>query len=145
MSDCIFCRIATNTADAVIVYEDADLVAFLDIRPIRPGHTLIITRSHVPTFDELDADLAARIMSLGQQLARRMKTVYRVCRVGFVFTGTDVPHVHAHIIPMHEPMDITSARYAISAEPVRWSSDHLAVHAADLEAVRRELEFRAEP
>lgn len=143
MSDCIFCRIASKSADAVILHEDADLVAFLDVRPIRRGHTLIITRSHVPTFEMLDADLAARIMSLGQTLARRMKTCYRVDRVGFLFAGTDVAHVHAHIIPMHESMDISSARYAISEEPVRWTSEHLAVSVADLEEVRRELNFQA--
>lgn len=142
--DCIFCQIATNSAEAVIVYQDADLVAFLDSRPIRRGHILIIPRSHIPTFDVLDARLATLVISLGQQLARRMKVIYRVDRVGFLFAGSDVAHVHAHVVPMHERMDIASAQYLISPAPARWDSEHLQTAGSELELVSRELDFRLE-
>lgn len=144
MQNCIFCEIAARTADAVRVYEDDHLVAFLDNRPIRRGHTLIISRSHVPVFDALDPELAGRLMSLAQQLARRMKELYRVDRVGLLFAGSDVPHVHAHLIPMHEKMDITSAQYLISPELARWDSEHLLTEYAELQIVRDELDFRPE-
>ena len=144
MANCTFCQIAAGTAESVILYEDADLVAFLDTRPIRRGHTLVITRAHIPSFDALDPDLACRVLSVGQQLARKMKSLYGVDRVGFLFAGSDVAHVHAHVVPMHERMDIASARYLISPEPARWDSEHLITTKSELELVRRELDFRSE-
>lgn len=126
---------------AVKIYEDSKIVAFLDLGPIRPGHTQIIPRVHVATFELLPEPLAARILGLGQQLARRMKEVYGVDRVAFLFTGGDVAHVHAHVVPLHAKTDITSARYIVEPDDVRWSSDHLRVAPSVLDAVRDELAF----
>ena len=78
---------------------------------MRPGHTVIVPRAHVETYERLPAALANRILGLGQQLARRMKALYKVERVAFFFTGTDIAHAHAHVVPIHEKMDVTSARY----------------------------------
>jgi histidine triad (HIT) family protein len=139
MIECVFCRIARGEVPAVLVHEDAELVAFLDRGPIRPGHTQIISRTHVATFELLPPDLAARIVELGQQRARRMKEVYGVDRVAFLFTGGDVAHVHAHVVPMHEKTDITSARYIVSPTDVSWSSEHLVVDRATLERERARL------
>ena len=110
---------------------------------MRPGHTVIVPRSHVETFEQLAAPLANRIVALGQQLAKRMKELYKVERVAFFFTGTDVAHAHAHVVPMHEKMDITSARYLVSQEKIAWSSAHLRTDAEALKRVRDELAFRA--
>src|SRR5690606_12143104 len=99
---CIFCEIAAGRIPATIVAESDRLVAFLDIRPIRPGHVLIVPRDHYAYFDDLPPDLAADVLQLGQRLAKAMKRAYGVERAGFLFTGTDVAHVHAHVVPMHE-------------------------------------------
>ncbi len=111
-------------------------MAFLDLGPIRPGHTQIIPRLHVATFELLPAPLLMKIAVLGQHLAARMKDVYQVDRVAFLFTGGDVAHVHAHVIPMVEKTDITSARYILSPETLSWSSEHLYVDRAVLLATR---------
>ncbi|WP_029032781.1 HIT family protein [Salinarimonas rosea] len=108
---CPFCRIARREIGASIVCEDARLVAFLDIMPIRPGHVQIAPKAHYPTFEVLPPDLAAEILALGQRLARSMKRLYGVERVAFLFSGGDVAHAHAHLVPMHEKTDITSRRY----------------------------------
>jgi histidine triad (HIT) family protein len=138
---CLFCEIAAGARAATVVYEDDDVLAFLDIAPIRPGHTQIIPRAHFATFEVLPPALAARILTLGQQLASRMKAVYQVDRVAFLFTGGDVPHAHAHVVPMREQTDITSARYIVSPGNVSWSSAHLRVEPAELLRVRDELGF----
>ena len=109
--NCIFCRIAAGEIPSYVVYEDDQLKAFLDIRPIRPGHVLIVPRQHYNYFDDLPAELASAIMHLGQRLGKAMKAHYAVERVAFLFTGTDVSHVHAHVLPMHEKTDITSPAY----------------------------------
>jgi histidine triad (HIT) family protein len=108
---CIFCAIADKEIPARIVHEDDDFVAFLDINPIRPGHVLIVSRGHHAYFDDLPPELAARMMLLGQRFSRAMKRVYGVERVGFLFTGTDIAHVHAHLVPLVGRTDITSTAY----------------------------------
>lgn len=114
--NCFLCRIAAHNIAAHDLYEDRDIIAFLDIFPIRPGHALIIPKQHFPYFDNTPADLVTSIVLLGQKLARVMKQVYRVPRTCFLFTGGDEPHVHAHLVPMHEKTDITSRRYIAEEE-----------------------------
>ena len=139
--NCIFCKIAAKTIPSVALHEDDELLAFLDIAPIRKGHTCIIARKHYETFELLPRDLAAKMVSLGQDLARRMKSTYRVERVAFFFTGTDIAHAHAHVVPMHEKTDVTSARYIQATDHLSWSSAHLRVEPASLQAVKKELGF----
>ena len=116
MQGCIFCHIASGSVPAHLIYEDELVFAFLDICPIRPGHAQIIPREHFDYFDDLPDIVASRIVQIGQRLARGMKKLYRVERVGFVFTGGDIAHAHAHIVPMHEATDITSRRYIIDSD-----------------------------
>ena len=116
IADCVFCGIASGRLRAHMVHADADLVAFLDRQPIRPGHLQIVPRLHVETFEALPAAVAAKVMEAGQRLARAQKRLYGVDRVAFLFTGGDIPHVHAHLVPMHDKTDITSRRYIAEAE-----------------------------
>ena len=96
-------------------------------------------------FDELPAELAARILHLGQRIAGAQKRRYGVERAAFFFTGGDFPHVHAHVVPMVEKTDVTSRRY-IAEESLtfralpREAPEALAATAAEL----REL-LRASP
>lgn len=141
VEDCPFCGIARGTLPAVVLHEDEDLVAFLDIAPVRAGHTQIIPRAHVKTVELLPQALATRILVLGQQLARRMKEAYGVQRVAFLFTGSGVAHAHAHVIPMHHETDVTSARYLVHPADAAWSSAHLHADRDTLLRVREALAF----
>lgn len=112
MSDhCVFCRITERQIPAHVVHEDAQILAFLDIHPVRKGHVLLIPKQHYAYFEDMPAGLAGHIVQFGQRLARRMKPLYHVERVGFAFTGIHVAHAHAHLIPMHHPQDLTSTQY----------------------------------
>jgi histidine triad (HIT) family protein len=111
MRPCLFCSIATHKVPATIIWEDGKLLAFLDINPIRPGHTQIIPKEHFPYFEDLPADLLGNIASLAQRIAQTQKAIYGVERVGFAFTGSDIPHVHAHVVPLVRSDDLTSRRY----------------------------------
>lgn len=110
-NDCLFCRIARGEIACHAVHEEEDVLAFLDIHPIRPGHTLVIPRTHFPWFEDIPPALAGKIMTLSQRLAREMKALYPVERVAMLYTGIHVNHAHAHLVPMHHRHDITSAVY----------------------------------
>lgn len=142
---CIFCRIARYEVPCVAIHEDEALIAFLDIAPIRPAHTVIVPKQHIESFERLPGALAARVLELGQQLARRMKELYKVERAAFFFTGTDVAHAHAHVVPIHEKMDVTSARYITSSHAITWDSAHLRADPEALKRVRHELAFKPAP
>lgn len=138
MSDhCLFCRIGQGQIPAHIIHEDDDTLAFLDIQPVRQGHVLIIPKAHYPYFEDMPAALAGHILALGQRLARAMKALYGVERVGFLFTGIHVPHAHAHLIPMHHPHDVTSTAYIVQSDlqfhmPPQSSAEQLADAARQL-------------
>ncbi|WP_108661590.1 HIT family protein [Acuticoccus kandeliae] len=108
---CLFCRIAAGTVPSHRVHEDDTLVAFLDIGPIRTGHVQIVPRAHYPTFETCPDEVLMAITRLGKRIARVQKGLYGVPRVAFFFTGTDIAHTHAHLVPMVAPTDVTSRRY----------------------------------
>lgn len=140
MSDtCLFSRIAAGALPAHIVHQDDEVVAFLDLHPIRPGHTLVIPRAHHVWFEDLPAPLAARVMAVSQMFARRQKRLYGVERVAMFFTGIHVPHAHAHVVPMQDVHDVTSMAYLADGAgrysvPPRLAEDEMADIARRLSA-----------
>ncbi|MES0870863.1 HIT family protein [Pseudovibrio sp. SCP19] len=115
-TDCSFCKIAQKHYRVYEVYRDDKIMAFLDNGPIRPGHIQIIPLEHYDYFDDLPLELATNIMELGQRLAKALKQITGVERVAFLFTGGDIPHAHAHLVPMYEKTDITSRRYILNED-----------------------------
>jgi histidine triad (HIT) family protein len=111
--DCVFCRIARDEIGAHVIHNDDRILAFLDRGPIRPGHTQIMPKQHFPTFEDAPTDIVTAIVLIGQRCAHALKRLYNVPRVAFLFTGGDIAHVHAHVVPMHEKTDITSRRYIV--------------------------------
>jgi histidine triad (HIT) family protein len=100
---CIFCKIVRGEIPGKKVYEDADVLAFLDIQPCAPVHFMIIPKKHVATMYELtddDAPVMGRIMTLAGRLAREQgandgfRTIVNTGRVG----NQEVQHVHVHVI-----------------------------------------------
>ena len=134
---CLFCQIAVGDVGTHIVFEDAEILAFLDTRPIRPGHIQIVPRRHFDYFEELPADIAHQVMTLGQRIAKVQKRLYGVTQVAFLFSGGDIAHAHAHLVPMHEKTDITSRQY-IKESPLTFEPRPLAA-TEELEGIAAEL------
>ena len=134
---CLFCRIGAGDLPAHRIYEDAHIVAFLDLHPIRAGHALVIPKAHYTWFEDLPKDLATRITSCAQRLAKRMKAVYEVERVAMFYTGIHVPHAHAHVVPMHHVHDVTSQAYLTEGADGYATPPQMAV--SEMEAVARKL------
>lgn len=116
MTDCLFCKIAAGELPAYKLYEDTHILAFLDLHPIRKGHALVIPKTHHVWFEDLPEDLATRITSCAQKIARAMKRLYPVERVSMFYTGIHVAHAHAHVVPMFHMHDVTSAAYLQDGE-----------------------------
>ena len=99
---CLFCRIVSGEENAVIVYEDDDSLAFLDHRPLFPGHTLLVPRAHVETLIDLPHSLVGSFFEAAQSLARAVETAM-AAEGTFVAMNNrvsqSVPHLHVHIVP----------------------------------------------
>lgn len=133
--DCIFCRMAQGQVPCHEVFRDDQVFAFMDRGPIRPGHVQLLPLAHFPYFDDIPEPVAMHLMSVGQRIARVQKQIYGVDRIAFLFTGGDIAHAHAHLVPMHAKTDVTSRAYiaethlTFRAAP-RAAKDDLATNAA---------------
>ena len=100
--DCVFCRIRDREVPAEIVLDEPDVLAFLDARPVFPGHTLLIPRAHVETLADLDGDLLAPLFAAAQRLSVAVPAAMGgdgsfVAMNNVV--SQSVPHLHVHVVP----------------------------------------------
>ncbi len=100
--DCLFCEIIRGSAEAAKVFEDPTCVAFLDHRPLFPGHVLLVPRVHVETLPQLPAELIEPLFSRARMLAAAMVTALAAEGSFVAINNTvsqSVPHLHIHIVP----------------------------------------------
>jgi histidine triad (HIT) family protein len=104
---CIFCKIVKKEAASSIVFEDENVLAFMDIRPVSEGHTLITPKKHyVDIFDIPDDDLAAT-HQVTKRIAAAVKKVTKADGISIVqqngaAAGQEIFHLHVHVIPRFE-------------------------------------------
>jgi histidine triad (HIT) family protein len=99
MDDCIFCKIVRGEIPSDKTYEDDNFIAFLDIHPKAPGHTLIIPKMHQQWVWDLPDDLYEKLFVVAKNLAKKLKAEHKADYVQLSIVGKDVPHAHAHLIP----------------------------------------------
>ena len=99
MSSTIFEQIIAGSVPCHRVYEDELTLAFLDIHPVQPGHTLVIPKQPVEFVWDLEPELYAAVMTTVQKVAKRLKLVLEADYIGAKIVGVDVPHGHVHLIP----------------------------------------------
>ena len=101
-STCLFCRIVAGREPAFVVLDVAEAMAFLDVRPLFPGHTLVVPRIHVEVLADLPADQLAPYFAQVQRLSRAMEDVLGAAG-SFVAVNNRVsqsqPHLHTHVVP----------------------------------------------
>lgn len=113
----LFTHIIEGDIPGRFVYRDERCVAFLSIEPLSPGHTLVVPIAEVDHWLDLDADLAAHLMTVSQRIGRAIEEVYRPRRVGLMIVGLDVPHVHLHVSAIDSAADLDFARAERHPEP----------------------------
>lgn len=106
MKDTIFMKIIRREVPADIVYEDADTLAFLDIHPNTPGHTLVIPKRPIENIFDADDEMLAAVMRTVRKVAPAVRDAVGAHGVHInsnhgAAAGQIVPHLHFHIIPRH--------------------------------------------
>ncbi len=102
MAECVFCRIVAGEAPAHVVLDDEVAVGFLDVRPLFPGHVLLVPRHHVVTLLDLPADEVAPLFCRAQRLAGAMVEGLGAQGSFVAMNNTvsqSVPHLHVHVVP----------------------------------------------
>ena len=97
MKDCVFCKIVAKEIPAHIVYEDEEFLAFLDIRPQSPGHTLIIPKKHYRWVWDVP-NLSAYFEIVGK-IARAQRSAFAQEHILSKIIGEEVPHAHVWVFP----------------------------------------------
>lgn len=102
---CIFCRIVHGELPASVVHEDAHTIAFMDIRPVRPGHTLVVPRTHAPLLRDLDDEMRATVWASAMRVYDALRgsdvpmDALNVVVADGPAAGQEVAHSHVHLIP----------------------------------------------
>lgn len=106
MTDCIFCKIIAKEIPASVVYEDDELLAFMDIGPIVKGHVLIIPKTHYDPLTQTPDEIVGKMHQLAKRIAAaQMNTLgaegVNIMQNNGKAAGQEVPHIHVHVIPRY--------------------------------------------
>ena len=104
---CIFCKIVKKQAPASIIYEDETVMAFLDIRPLNLGHTLIIPKAHYVDIFNVPEDQLSQIHKVAKQVSLAVKKATNADGISIIqqngkAAGQDIFHLHVHVVPRFE-------------------------------------------
>ncbi len=107
MSDCVFCRIVAGQIPSTRVYEDEEVLAFMDIGQVNPGHVLVAVKRHAPDLYALEESQAAAVGRAQVRIARAIRAAFQpsglsVYQANGQTAGQTVFHYHVHLVPRQE-------------------------------------------
>jgi histidine triad (HIT) family protein len=110
---CIFCRIARKQVPASVVYEDEKTLAFLDIRPLSEGHTLVIPKAHYETVFDIPQELIMYLHGITKKIALAVKKATKADGISIMqqngeAAGQEIFHLHIHVVPRYEGTKLPS-------------------------------------
>jgi histidine triad (HIT) family protein len=117
MIDCLFCKIIAGEIPCHKVWEDEQHLAFLDIHPMREGHTLVIPKLHASELFEMDDAAYQALMAASKTVAVKLKAKLAVPRVGAAVEGFLVDHAHIHLIPLTHGLEASDFNPSPRPEP----------------------------
>ncbi len=102
--DCLFCKIVKGEMPAKKVYEDDSVIAFLDINPANPGHTLVVPKKHTETIADIEDSDLEKVIVVVKNIAKKLKDELDTAGLNIVqnngkLAGQLVSHIHFHVIP----------------------------------------------
>ena len=102
----IFSKIVKGEIPCFKIAENDDFLAFLDIMPLKEGHTLVIPKKEVDYIYELSDELLAEMMVFSKMVAKKIENAIPCNRIGVTVIGLEVPHAHIHLIPINNISDM---------------------------------------
>ena len=107
MNNCIFCKIVEKEIPATVVFEDDEVLVFMDIGPIIKGHALVIPKKHYDPVTETPDDLLAKLHITAKRIASAQMNAFGADGVNIMqnngeASGQEVPHLHVHVIPRYD-------------------------------------------
>lgn len=105
---CIFCKIVVGEAPATILHKDGDVVVFLDINPVTPGHMMVVSRAHLPALADLDPQTSGHMFNVAQRMAAALRESSLRCDGVNLFYADgeaafqEVFHAHLHVFPRYD-------------------------------------------
>jgi histidine triad (HIT) family protein len=127
----VFSRIIAGELPARFVWKDDSCVVFLSIRPLRPGHALVVPQAEIDHWIDLDAVLLDHLFATAQAIGKAQMAAFKPARIGVVVAGLEVPHTHIHVVPIRGVHDLDFGNQDPNPDP--------AVMDDAAEALRREL------
>lgn len=103
--ECPFCKIIKKQAEAHVIYESENIIAFLDIDPINEGHVLIVPKLHEASIDSIPINIVTEIMETAQKVVIALKEVYHIEGYSIMQNGgefCDFEHGHFHVFPRYK-------------------------------------------
>ena len=113
----VFTRIIRGEFPGRFVWRDDQVVAFLTIAPVRPGHTLVVPVEQVDQWTDLSPELWARLSEVQLAIGRAQLEAFSPVRVGAIIAGLEVPHCHVHLVPIDSESDLNFANADGSPDP----------------------------
>ena len=113
----VFTQIMEGKLPGRFVWQDERAVAFLTINPVKPGHTLVVTREEVDHWIDLPSELAAHVMTVCHGVGRAIQRAFEPTRVGQAIVGIEVPHVHVHLVPIDAIGDLDFSKADPNPKP----------------------------
>jgi len=112
----IFTQIINREIPGYIVAEDENHIAFLDVSPLKIGHTLCVPKKEVDYIFDMDEDAYLKLHAFTQKVAKAVEAAVPCKRIGVAVIGLEVPHVHIHLIPLENISDIDFSRPKLKLE-----------------------------
>ena len=118
MSDSIFTKIIKGDIPSYKILENEHFISFLDIRPIKEGHSLVVPKLQVDYIYDLPNDVFAGLFNFSKIVAQKLERAIECDRIGISVVGLEVPHAHIHLIPINEISDMSFEKSRINPSKI---------------------------
>ncbi len=113
----VFTKIINGELPGRFVYEDDDVVAFLTIQPMTPGHTLVVPRDEIDQWQDVEPATMNKVMGVAQLIGKAVCRAFGSERAGVIIAGLEVPHLHVHVFPAYNLTDFGFAHIDRNPSP----------------------------
>jgi histidine triad (HIT) family protein len=110
MENCLFCKIVKGELPSYKIWENERFLAFLDINPVKPGHTILIPKKHIDYIFDLKEPLYLEMFKIAKKLSKVIQQAVGSKKIGLAVEGIFIHHAHIHLIPVSKGNDLNPTK-----------------------------------